>query len=246
MIYTKDNYVLSSGESYEQSHIMSEKIVFIHSLGRSGSTFLQKLFVDLGGSDFYCYPKEWNVMEKYHRALDADGMQVLGQLVEMYREDSKSDKKIVELLDALASSELEKKVTVCEFLGVIKQLVSAGNDNSFMIIKTTDLDNYWLYVKYMPSSKSIINIRNPLDYIHSWHMFWMRSNYPIWPTHWDRPLHVEALERLKACFLQAWVYRSMENVRIVKMEEIESFDDVDSYNKRNSQIVGIARTRAVP
>ena len=222
-----DNYGLAGQELLSYCNSNGKRIAFIHSLGRSGSTYLQNFFMGLG--EGYCYPLEWNVMEKYHKRVGDDGRMMLGKFIEYYRIDSKMDETVLKKLYGFSGTELEARVSVSEFLEIIRKLM-CENDDCVMIIKTTDLGNFWLYDKFMPESKQVVNIRCPVEYIHSWHMFWMKSNYPIWPSHWSRPLHMQALERIEACFRQASIFQENSNVRIIRLEDID-LSDVDQLVK---------------
>jgi len=101
--------------------------------------------------------------------------------------------------------------------------MSKGKDGKF-VIKTTDLELFWMYKELFPNAKYILNIRNPIDFIHSFHLFWIKVDTAMYPRNWDTPMHLKGLIALERCFMTAWLYRNSSDSMVVRLEDIDLSD----------------------
>lgn len=202
---------------------MTTSFVFLISLGRSGSTFVKEVVAALGIAN--CYPLEWNVGSIYQRVLGSDGRATVGQFIAEYRSDTK---RVDQVVQELSHIDAETKWTLEEFLDQVRNVLFDSQKTFF--IKTTDLENLWLYKRHFPGARFILNVRHPIDYIHSWHLFWMKSGYSLYPKHWTLPLHLGAINRIGLCFLQAFVYQHDRNCMALRLEDIDVRDPASLAN----------------
>lgn len=185
-------------------------------MGRSGSTYILNACKQLP-QKFTCYEYEWNVVQRYHKILDSSYSASISDFLDVYKNDPK---KIDKVTQALEEYDLDSRVTIESFIGIVAKALSEDNQTIFLI-KTTDLDNLWLYKKYFSNSKFIINIRNPIDYIHSFHLFWAKIEYPIFPEHWYVPIHVLAAQIIEKSFQQAWYYANDGQCIVARLEDFD-------------------------
>jgi len=190
--------------------------IFVLSMGRSGSTYILNACKQLPQT-FTCYANEWNVVQRYHKLLDSSYSARISDFLGEYENDPK---KIDKVTEALAEYDLDARVTLECFIGIVAKVLSEDDRTTFLI-KTTDLNNLWLYKKLFPTSKFIINIRNPIDYIHSFHLFWAKIEYQMFPEHWDVPIHVSATQIVENCFQQAWLNAKDERCMVAKLEDFD-------------------------
>lgn len=191
--------------------------VFVLSLGRSGSTFLQRTLQEVEG--LICYEREWNIATLYSDLLDANGRAPGEEFARRYEQDSKAVPEVAKLLAARLGT---GSLSLPDFLSAIRDIVAGPGKT--LLIKTTDLQNLWVYKRLFPNARFILNIRHPLMYLHSWNLFWVAFNYHLYPAQWLRPIHSEGALRVQQCFLRAALYRRDEQVMVVRLEDFSMTD----------------------
>jgi hypothetical protein len=196
---------------------MSGEFVFVLSLGRSGSTFILNIFDQLP-DQFLCYPNEWSFISRYSQILDDQKKAPLSKFISLYKTDTKSVDNVCIKLEKL---ETDVRVSIFEFIEQVAIACGCMPQQKF-VIKTTDLQDIWLYYDLFPASKFILNIRKPLDFIHSFNTHWFKYDYPMYPGHWETPVHVNGALAVHACIRAAWYFRANARCCVVRLEDLEA------------------------
>ena len=197
--------------------INTHSIIFILSLGRSGSTYLLNILKTMPDK-LTCYEHEWNFMRDYKKIPKSSNVAPLSDYLRHYKNDSKKIKKVEE---AISKYDLNREISLEEFIGLVAETLCNENNNKF-VIKTTDLYNFGLYKKNFPNAKFLINIRNPVYYITSFHLFWAEKEFDLHPVHWALPIQYECIKTIENCFKEAWVHVNDISSKIVKLEDIQT------------------------
>lgn len=188
-------------------------LVFVVSLGRSGSTFILRALEQIKG--LTCYRTEWNLASSYADLVERDGNIPADALVRRYVQDGKALPEVAAVLPGRLGS---WRVSPPDFLAAIRDILAGAE--STLVIKTADLECLWLYKRLFPGARFIINVRHPLTYIQSWNLFWVALNYHMYPSHWLQPVHVEGAQRIRMCFHQAALHRHDRNTMVVRLEDL--------------------------